>query len=128
MDEKIILIPSRDYLCDLGKEVEDKKDKIYLCESGSSFVIELKLTGSQIHTGYHSGDCDADIEALMQIPEIKEQLDAIDEDLLAKWWDEVFLDGLPKTPVSEDKHQALGWLVFECCSNAIDGYCYEMRR
>ena len=125
MDEKIILKPMPDYLCDMEKEIEP--GKTYLCESGSNYVIELKLTCEQIQKGYHSGDCDSDIEELMQVPEIESQLDTIDDDLLTKWWDEVFLDGLPKTPVSEDKHQALSWLVFECCSNAIDGYCYEMR-
>ena len=123
--EKIVLIPSRDYLCDLNKTVEC--GKTYLCESGSSFVIELRLTGEQILKGYHSGSCDADIEELMRVPEIKAQLDAVDETLLTNWWEEVFLDNMPKTPISEDKHQALGWLVFECCSAATDGYCYEIK-
>lgn len=125
MSELIYLIPSRDYLCDLNKEVENGKS--YICESGSSFVIELKLTGEQVQKGYHSGDCDADIDELMNAPEVKSQLNAISETTLTKWWDEMFIDG-PKTPVSEDKHQALSWLVFDACANAIDGYCYEMRR
>ena len=125
MDEKIVLIPSRDYLCDLGKDVEP--DKTYLCESGSNFVIGLLLTGEQIQKGYHSGDCDLDIQELVQVPEIKEQLDAIDSELLDKWWNEHFLDDTPEEHASVTHEGRLGCLVFDCCAEATDGYCYEMK-
>lgn len=125
MDEKIVLIPSRDYLCDLGKEVED--GKTYLCESGSSFVIELKLTGEQIKKGYHSGQCDMDIQELVAVPEIRSQLEEIDSKTLEDWWGEHFLDDTPEEHASVSREGKFGCLVFDCCANAIDGYCYEMK-
>lgn len=92
--------------------------------SGSSFPISLVLTDEQISTGYHPGDCEDSVRFLMELPEIKEQLDKISDKELSDWWDEFFLDGLPKIPVSVDKTQALEWLVFECCSLGVDG-CFD---
>lgn len=92
--------------------------------SGSSFPISLALTDEQISLGYHAGDCTESVNRLMELPEIKEQLGKISDEELSDWWDEFFLDGMPKTPVSEDKTQALEWLVFECCSLGVDG-CFD---
>ena len=117
---------SQDYLCDMGKEIEP--DEMYLCETGSCHEITLRLTGEQIQSGYHSGNCDADIAALMEVPEIKEQLDAVDNELLDKWWkDDMFVDDTPEEHKAADRKRKLEWLLFDCCANAIDGYCYELR-
>lgn len=125
MDEKLYLKPAQTYLCDAGKKIEP--DKMYLCESGSSYVIELKLTGAQIERGYHSGACDADVAELMEVPEIKAQLDAISDTDLANWWSmDMFIDDTPKEHSKASRKTQLAWLVFDCCANAIDGYCYEM--
>lgn len=40
--------------------------------------IELALTLEDARSGYHSGQCDADIEALQAVPYIAEQLAPID--------------------------------------------------
>lgn len=126
MDEKIILKPVPEYLCDTGKEIEP--DKTYLCETGSSFEITIRLTGAQIQAGYHSGKCDADVEALMEIPSIKEQLDSIKDDDLNAWWmTDMFIDDTPEEHAAATREQRLAWVVFDCCANAIDGYCYEMK-
>ena len=125
MNDKIVLVPSKDYLCDLDKEVENGKK--YLCESGSSYVIELVLTGEQIQKGYHSGQCDMDIQELVQVPEIREQLEAISDKALDDWWDEHFLDDTPEEHAAVTKEGKFGCLVFDCCANATDGYCYEIR-
>ena len=45
--------------------------------------IELQLTKNQALTGSHSGDCEADIEYLRQLPAIKRQLNKLDADILA---------------------------------------------
>lgn len=125
MDEKIILRPAQTYLCDTDKDIEP--DKTYLCESGSNFVIALRLTGAQINKGYHSGECDIDIQELAQGPEIRTQLNAIDDELLNKWWGEHFLDDTPEGHESVSREGRLGCLLFDCCAEAIDGFCYEMR-
>ena len=97
-------------------------DLYYVVTVGSSYVLTLKLKGEVILQGYHPGACDDDIDRIMELPEVKSQLDAISDAELNDWWEEVFLDGMPKTPVSENRHQALSWLIFECCSMSIDGY------
>ena len=125
MSDKIILVPSKDYLRDLGTEVESGKK--YLCDSGCSYVIELKLTGEQILKGYHSGECNMDIQELVKVPEIREQLDAIDDKKLDDWWNEFFWDDTPEEHKRMTKEGKFGCLVFDCCANAFDGYCYEMR-
>jgi len=125
MSEKIVLIPSRDYLCDTGAEIEPEKK--YLTESGSSYVLEIKMTGAQIQTGYHSGPCDADVAALMEVPEIKSQLAEISDKALADWWGDMFVDDTEEEHRNADRKTRLAWLVFDCCANAIDGYCYETK-
>ena len=125
MSEKIVLIPSRDYLCDIGAEIQP--EKMYLTESGSSYEITIKMTGAQIQSGYHSGACDSDIQKLMDTTEIKSQLEEISDEDLGKWWGEMFVDDTPEEHEAATRSQRLAWLVFDCCANAIDGYCYEMK-
>ena len=125
MSEKIVLIPSRDYLCDTGAEIQP--EKMYLTESGSSYVLEIKMTGAQIQSGYHSGPCDSDVAALMEVPEIKAQLAEISDTALGNWWEEMFVDDTPEEHKAATRETRLSWLVFDCCANAIDGYCYEMK-
>lgn len=125
MDEKIVLRPAQYYLCDRDKQIEP--GKTYLCESGSSYEMNLTLTCEQIQQGYHSGSCDADVKALMELPEIKAQLDAIKDERLDQWWmNDMFVDDTPEEHRAATREQRLAWLVFDCCANAIDGYCYEM--
>ena len=115
------------YLCDLERDIEP--DKTYLCESGSCYEMNLRLTGAQIESGYHSGSCDADIAELMEEPDVKSQLDKISDDDLNKWWTvDMFVDDTSEEHRAATREQRLAWLVFDCCANAIDGYCYEMRR
>lgn len=112
------------YLCETGADIEPEKS--YLTESGSSYVLEIKMTGAQIKTGYHSGSCDSDISALMEVPEIKEQLARINDKALGDWWGEMFIDDTEEEHRTATREKRLAWLVFDCCANAIDGYCYEM--
>jgi len=46
--------------------------------------IELQLTKNQALTGSHSGDCEADIKYLRQLPAIKRQLAKLEPETLAK--------------------------------------------
>ena len=50
--------------------------------SSSSGRIELDLTIEQASKGYHSGQCDNDIRELRSYPEIENQLQALDPQLL----------------------------------------------
>ncbi|WAW10016.1 hypothetical protein NB640_12490 [Oxalobacter vibrioformis] len=44
--------------------------------------LEIQLTLEQANYGYHSGQCYEDVKALMLAPEIKTQLDQMDENSL----------------------------------------------
>lgn len=92
--------------------------------AGSSFPISLELTDEHISMGYHSGDCEDDILRLMELPEIKEQLEKISDDELNKWWDEFYIDNDFKQHENATKETKLEWLVFECCSLGVDG-CFD---
>lgn len=91
--------------------------------SGSSFVITLELTDEQIHMGYHSGECHDDILKLMELPEIKKQLDNISEKDFNDWWKEFNEDALCDVDTTNySKEDKLSWLIFDCCSLGVDGY------
>ena len=102
-----------------------KAKRLYSCSSGSSYCIDLILTGDHITCIYHSGDCDEDIARHMELPEIKSQLDLISDETLGKWWDEFFVDDTPEEHASASRDRRLAWLLFDAAANAIDGYCYE---
>ena len=102
-----------------------KPKQLYLCSSGSSYPIDLILTGDHITTIYHSGDCDEDVARHMALPEIKSQLDLISNETLDRWWNEFFCDDTPQEHVDAPRERRLAWLLFDCAANAIDGYCYE---
>ena len=89
--------------------------------AGSSFPISLELTDEHISMGYHSGDCEDDILRLMELPEIKEQLEKISDDELNKWWSEVFIDN-DFGDENATKETKLEWLIFECCALGVDEY------
>ena len=46
--------------------------------------IELQITRNQAERGSHSGNCDMDIAELLQIPDIRRQLDKYPNEVLAK--------------------------------------------
>ena len=98
--------------------------KKYSIISGSSFPIEIVLTDEQIKRGYHSGECSMDIFDLMDEDSIKEQTDKISDEELNEWWEEFYLDY--KDKLNDDRETKLEWLIFECCSLAVDGVCTEL--
>ena len=89
--------------------------------AGSSFPISLELTDEHISMGYHCGNCHDDIIRLMELPEIKEQLEKISDEELNKWWGEFFIDNVIEHE-NATKERKLEWLVFECCSLGADGF------
>jgi len=60
------------------------KTKKLLWWSSSCGRIEFQLSEAQANKGYHSGDCDSDIKQLLQEPDIKAKLAAIDPALIAQ--------------------------------------------
>ena len=91
--------------------------------AGSSFPISLELTDEHISIGYHSGDCEDDVFRLMELPEIKQQLEKISDEELNMWWEEFFIDN-DFVHENATKETKLEWLVFECCSLGVDG-CFD---
>lgn len=79
--------------------------------------IELELTLEQAQSGHHQGQCDDDVRALSQVPEIRTQLDAIDAATLRAElreygaWDESEL---------ADHEQNLQRLLWIACGDVIE--------
>lgn len=96
-------------------------DKYYYIRSGSSHVIDLKMKGEYINMCCHPGNCDGDVTRVIELPEVKSQLDAIDDAQLDAWWNEFFCDDTPEEHAAADRNTKLMWLVFDACCSAIDG-------
>lgn len=99
----------------------------YRISTGSSFVLSFVVDEELIGMCYHSGPCDNDVEYALRLPEIKEQMDAISDDELDKWWGEFFVDDTEEEHAAATREQKLSWALFDASANAIDGYCYEMK-
>ena len=98
-----------------------QNDKYYYIRSGSSHVIDLKMKGEYINMCAHQGNCDDDVMRVIELPEIKSQLDAINDAQLDAWWNEFFCDDTPEEHSAADRNTKLMWLVFDACASAIDG-------
>lgn len=85
--------------------------------STSSGRIELNITKAQAVSGSHSGQCDDDIEFLLEVPNIKRQINKINETLLAEElkeygaWDETELRD------HEQNKRRILWLA---CGDIVD--------
>jgi len=79
--------------------------------------LELNLSADQAARGYHSGQCDADIAELKQVPEIKAQLLALDAGLVREClreyggWDSAELSN------HNDNLERLLWIA---CGDLVD--------
>jgi hypothetical protein len=79
--------------------------------------LELNLNADQAARGYHSGQCDADIAELKQVPEIKAQLLALDIGLVREClreygaWDSAELSN------HSDNLDRLLWIA---CADIVD--------
>ena len=93
----------------------------YRISTGSSYVLSFVVDEELIGMCYHSGPCDDDIEQVMALSEIKEQMDAIPDEELDKWWDEFFCDDTPEEHASATRERKLSWALFDAAANAIDG-------
>lgn len=93
----------------------------YRISTGSSFVLSFVVDEELIGTCYHSGACDDDIERAMSLPEIKEQMDAISDEELDKWWNDFFVDDTEEEHAMATRERKLSWALFDAAANAIDG-------
>lgn len=93
----------------------------YRISTGSSFVLSFVVDEELIGTCYHSGACDDDIEWAMSLPEIKEQMDAISDEELDKWWNDFFVDDTEEEHATATREKRLAWALFDAAANAIDG-------
>ena len=104
----------------------DLKDKtLYECSTGSSYELSFLLTGHHIKLCFHQGDCDEDIRRVLELPEIKAQVDKFSDDEINRWWDEFFCDDTDEEHANATKERKLSWALFDAAANAVDGYCYE---
>lgn len=80
--------------------------------------IELQITKTQAHKGYHSGSCDADIEELRQVPKIKKQLDKLDAGVVSRYLSEFGAWGEEELKDHNENLDRLLWLV---CADLVEG-------
>ena len=86
--------------------------------SNGSGLIELNITKKQAEIGFHSGDCENDVNHLMQIPAIKRQLNKLKPALVIKelqeygCWDDVELS------IHKANLQRILWLA---CGDILEG-------
>lgn len=93
----------------------------YRISAGSSYVLDFVVDEELIDLCYHPGPCDDDIERVLELPEIKEQADAIPDNELDQWWDEFFVDDTKEEHARATRKTKLSWALFDACANAIDG-------
>ncbi len=83
--------------------------------------IELVITWDDANWGHHSGQCDADIAALMQVPYIAEQLAAIPKDVAREVATEYGRNDYGHGPEDMHDHQAnLAYVLWMACGDIID--------
>jgi hypothetical protein len=85
--------------------------------SSSSGRVELQLTMSEAHRGYHSGDCEGDIVDLMRDPFVRGQLESLDPEAVAATLRET--GAWTETHLS-DREANLMRLLWLACADLVD--------
>ena len=84
--------------------------------------FELRMTRDQAESASHSGQCDADVEALLLDPEIKKQLDALDALKIREELREYGAWGDTELTDESANRMRIVWIA---AGNITDGYCQE---
>ena len=100
-------------------------DATYIVESGSWIVLQIAMKGWQIMACVHPGPCDDDVDRIMELPEVKAELDQIGDDDIIEWWTNFFCDDTPEEHENATVKDMYRWFVFDACASAVDGYCTE---
>lgn len=58
--------------------------KLFTWTDGMYMDVELTMTFEQAESVSHQGQCDEDVQALMKVPAIRSQLDALNPDSVRK--------------------------------------------
>ena len=85
--------------------------------STGSGRIELQLTHEHARAGYHTGQCDADVEFLLTVPYIAQQLAGIPRDVLA---DELREYGAWDARELADHGANLARILWLACGDIVD--------
>lgn len=90
--------------------------------SSSSGTIEMALTLDDAQSGYHSGQCDADIAELRQVPYIAEQLVAIPADVARDVAAESGRNDYGHgTEDMNDRAANLAYVLWVACGDIVEG-------
>ena len=87
--------------------------------STSNGHIELNITKKQAAIGSHAGQCDSDINYLMQLPKIKRQLNKIPVDLLASELEEYGAWNDVELSNHAENLQRILWIA---CGDILEGH------
>lgn len=84
--------------------------KFHWCDGSGR--LELVMTLEQAQFGSHQGECFDDIESLLENPEIKDQIDKMDPEVLAQAVEEYGFED----PETNDRHR----ILFIACGDIVD--------
>ncbi len=85
--------------------------------------LVLNLTDEDVSLGYHSGDCEADVRALMQQPRLRDQLAALDPARVLEYLQECgFSLDAHEVESVEDNQMRLLWTACADCFDAPESY------
>ncbi len=90
--------------------------------TSSSGAIELAIAFDDAAYGYHSGQCDADIAELVQVPYIAEQLATIRPEVAREVAAEAGRNDYGNGPEDMNDHAAnLRYVLWMACGDIIEG-------
>lgn len=87
-----------------------------------NYIREIELSDEVAQMCAHQGRCDEDVEQAMLLPEVKEQLEAIDKEQLVK---ELYDYGAWSDEELQDHQQNLMRILWIASGNILDGNCSE---
>jgi len=85
--------------------------------TSSMGLVEIQMTKAQAHKGYHSGDCEADVRALMKEPNIARQLKKLDPEKVKIELKEF---GAWTRKELENHEDNLMRILWEACASIVD--------
>lgn len=87
--------------------------------------IEIELSRDCVANCFHSGSCDADCEAWVDVPEIKKQFDKVKKERLINHILETGADHTQKELNKWTKKRLCIWVLWDMCATIYDSEEYQ---
>lgn len=87
--------------------------------------IEIELSRDCVANCFHSGSCDVDCEAWVDVPEIKKQFDKVKKERLINHIIETGADHTQKELNKWSKKRLCIWVLWDMCATIYDSEEYQ---